>query len=187
MTDAAPVNRFKHGQLRPLQRLLRKPTFLFLSAVVLASLSLGCRASDAAIVRCAPGPARPIPVATVSRTLRRYRFHLYRDPDGICDRTIVASLANIIYSGAYENLDQRNEITAREGDLFCDVHKQTQAGVTARHPRKLFQFSLPDPTDDGAWFLLANIDCQVHTGNSAVVERLRRGMLALRATLTRKR
>ena len=96
---------------------------------------------------------------------------------------MVAALANVIYSGPRENLDRRNEISAREGDVFCDVYKRTQAGITARHPKKLFQFHLPDPADEGAWFLLANVDCRIYTQKRVLVRRFRVGVQAIQATL----
>ncbi|HEX6701961.1 MAG TPA: hypothetical protein VF101_14635 [Gaiellaceae bacterium] len=134
---------------------------------------------------CSLSAGRPVAASKVASVLRRYGFHLYPDSLGSCSSRLVAQLVNVVYSGPHENLDRRNEITAREGDLFCDVYRRPRAGVTTRHPTTLFQFSLPDPTDKGAWLLLGNVDCSLFTDRPAIVKRLRAGMRAIQKGLPR--
>jgi hypothetical protein len=134
-----------------------------------------------------PGSARPVSVELLVSTLRRNGFHVYPDPDLGCPPGSAAELANVLFSGPHENLGHSEEIVAREGDVFCDVRvRPLSRGIVARHPKRLYQFPLPDRTDIGAWFVLANVDCQVFTSESTrarIVSRFRHAMLGVQATL----
>jgi hypothetical protein len=100
--------------------------------MLLVALGFGCTGmADDSVVEppsqaCVGEPTRPLTAAELTRALRRHGFTVFPIPgDAICEAAVAermpVSVGNVISEGPHDNYDRRDEITEREGHVFCGL------------------------------------------------------------------
>jgi hypothetical protein len=130
---------------------------------------LGCAdVPSAAIPSCEGGRAEPISTQRLRQTLRQHSFTV--EPvgrDATCGAgdgpKTLAVLSNVRFDGPFENLDQSDEITEREGMIICGVRSHPFPGQRNTLGKDL-DAPPASPIFNGkkAEFFLANVECAVY-------------------------
>jgi hypothetical protein len=159
---------------------------------------LGCGCSDVIDVHepsqaCAGEPTRPLTAAELSRALRGHGFTVYPIPDdAICDlppsERIPVSLGNVLFEGPHENIEQHNQITEREGHVFCGLRRTPIWGMDLKEDLNAPPAS-PIFSGDKAEFKFANLECTIYPDGGKSDEQIRKLQLVVRelASLARQK
>jgi hypothetical protein len=141
-------------------------------AIVLVALGCGCTGTvddsvaDLPSQACVGEPTRPLRASELTRALRRHGFTVFPVPgDAICEAPVAeqkpVSLGNVISEGPHDNYDQRDEITEREGHVFCGLRRgpiwgwKLDENLDAPPASPIF-------SGDKAEFYFANLECTLY-------------------------
>jgi hypothetical protein len=128
------------------------------------------------------------------RTLRRHGFTVFRIPgDAICYTPVAermpVSVGNVISEGPHDNYDRRDEITEREGHVFCGLRRGPIWGWKLDENLDAPPAS-PAFSGDKAEFYFANLECKLYPEGErkdAQVRKLQRAIRELVSLARRKR
>jgi hypothetical protein len=115
---------------------------------------------------CVGEKTRPLTATELRRTLRRHGFTVYRTPgDAICDAPVAermpVSVSNVLFEGPHENIDRHEEISEREGHVFCGLRRGPIWGWRLDEDLDAPPSS-PIFSGDKATFSFANLECTLY-------------------------
>ena len=142
-----------------------------IGAILLVALGCGCTGTlddsgDIPSQACLGEPTKPLTAAELRQALRRQGFTVFPIPgDAICEtpaaERMPVSLGNVISEGPNDNYDRRDEITAREGHLFCGLRRGPIWGWRLDEDLDAPPAS-PVFSGDKAEFYFANLECKLY-------------------------
>jgi hypothetical protein len=115
----------------------------------------------------------------VLRKLRRLGYALVPDPHPVCAPQIVAEYINIVFEGPHENIDSHNAVVEAEGNVGCEVDKETYPAAKAK-PWRVRIFDDRDLIGDFE-VTIANVSCRISPADGKEEEQVQRLADALRA------
>jgi hypothetical protein len=110
---------------------------------------------DAAITPCVGGETGPLGEEAVSEALRAGGFSVFRDERGCGGAEDIAiELTNLLFDGPHENIEEHDEVTAREGHVLCSLRHRPIYGTGTKIDRRA----------DGraTRFVLENLECSIY-------------------------
>jgi hypothetical protein len=143
---------------------------------------------------CVGEPTEPLTASELAGSLRRHEFSVHPIPgDAIChgpvpDRMPV-SLGNVLFEGPHENIDRHDEITRREGHVFCGLRRRPIWGWTLDEDLNAPPAS-PIFSGDKTTFSFANLECTLYPEGArreVHVRNLQRAVRELSVLARRKR
>lgn|SRR5829696_1753050 len=169
-------------------------------AAILVAVGCGCggqvddSVDDLPSQACVSEPTRPLTASELMGTLRRHGFTVFRIPgDAICVAPVAermpVSVGNVLSEGPHENYDRRDEITEREGHVFCGLRRgpiwgwKLDENLDAPPASPLF-------SGDKAEFNFANLECTLYPKGARKdvhVRNLQRAVRDLASLARRKR
>ena len=141
-------------------------------AAILVTVGCGCvgpavdSVDDLPSQECVGEPTRPLTATELMRTLRRHGFTVFRIPgDAICDAPMAermpVSVGNVLSEGPHDNYDLRDEITEREGHVFCGLRRGPIWGWELDEDLDAPAAS-PVFSGDKAEVYFANLECKLY-------------------------
>lgn len=136
-------------------------------------------------------PTRPLTSTDLVRTLRQHGFTVFPIPgDAICDAPVAermpVSVGNVISEGRNDNYDRRDEITEREGHLFCGLRRSPIWGWTLDENLNAPPAS-PVFSGDKVEISFANLECTLYPEGDRKHIQVRNLQRAVRVLVSRGR
>jgi hypothetical protein len=154
-----------------------------LLATLFVGLSAGCMAQaedgadDQSSQACLSEPTEPLTAAELTQALRRHGFTVFQIPgDAICDGPasdrMPVSVGNVLSEGPHDNYDKRDEVTEREGHVFCGLRRGPIWGWQLHEDLDAPPAS-PAFSGDKAEFYFANLECKLYPRGERSDEQVR--------------
>lgn len=166
-------------------------------AAILIALGCGCTGPGDDSVDALPSqacvhePTRPLIATELIRTLRRHGFTVSPIPgDAICEGPVAermpVSVGNVISEGPNDNYDRRDEITEREGHVFCGLRRGPIWGWKLEEDLNAPPAS-PVFSGDKAEIYFANLECVLYPEGARKDVQVRNLQRAVRDLVSRTR
>jgi hypothetical protein len=143
-----------------------------LLTTMLVALVCGCMGTPEDSVRdqpsqaCVGEPTKPLTAGELTRALRRNGFTVFPiSGDAICEAPVAermpVSVGNVLSEGPHDNYDQRDEVTAKEGHVFCGLRRgpiwgwKLDENLDAPPASPIF-------SGNKAEFYFANLECKLY-------------------------